>query len=403
MRGWWQELTGLVLPSACAGCGRPRTALCSACTSALHGQPATRVRPSPVPAGLPEVRAAAPYEGAVRAALLAHKERGALALAAPLGAALAGAVLALHDTPATAATGHTTAADTVATSHTRRGSGGRGEGGGGEGAHPRAHPPVLLVPVPSARRVVRARGHDAVRRVARAAAGELRRVGSAAVVVPVLRQRREVADQAGLDAPGRLANLAGALEVVRGQERLLSGGRVVLVDDLMTTGASLAEAARAVLEAVRRLPRAGVGIGDGCRWDGPAAAPVRGGFCPGGMRGACVEACWGGGGGAGPRGVGHRLGGVGGVDSGGAGVRATGFGCGGAGPRAGSRPGSPVLLPESAPRGGGRPGEAGALQLCADRTACATAGGVGWCGGVVLMGAAVVAASPKAFEINRNS
>ncbi|NKY14928.1 ComF family protein, partial [Streptomyces somaliensis DSM 40738] len=94
MRGWWQEITGLVLPVTCAGCGRARTVLCDACTRSLHGRPAVRVRPEPEPPGLPGVWAAAPYADAVRAALLAHKERGALALAAPLGAALAGAVRA---------------------------------------------------------------------------------------------------------------------------------------------------------------------------------------------------------------------------------------------------------------------------------------------------------------------
>ncbi|MFJ8694098.1 ComF family protein, partial [Streptomyces roseolilacinus] len=116
--------------------------------------------------------------------------------------------------------------------------------------------PLVLVPVPSARRAVRARGHDAVRRVATAAARELRRTGVAARVTPVLRQRRAVADQAGLDARQRRENLSGALEVVPGGARLLEGARVVLVDDLMTTGASLAEAARA-LYAAGAVPVAG--------------------------------------------------------------------------------------------------------------------------------------------------
>ncbi|MEU6220866.1 ComF family protein [Streptomyces sp. NPDC047022] len=217
MRGWWQDLTDLVLPAECGGCGRPRTMLCSKCRAALHGAAPRRVRPTPEPSGLPPVHAAAGYAGVVRAALLAHKERGALALAAPLGTALAGAVRA-------------------------------GLAGGGAG--PGCGVPVLLVPVPSARRAVRARGHDPVRRMALAAAGELRRSGTTARVTAVLRQRRPVADQAGLNSRQRLVNLADALEVAGGGVRLLAGGRVVLVDDVMTTGASLCEAARAVRDAL---------------------------------------------------------------------------------------------------------------------------------------------------------
>lgn len=168
------------------------------------------VRPRPTPPGLPPVHAAVPYRDQIRAMLLAHKERGALGLVRPLGGALAGAVRAgLADAP-------------------------------GAG-------PVVLVPVPSAPRAVRARGHDPTRRIAYAAAAELRRTGLAVRVLAVLRQRRAVADQAGLDARQRLANVTGALEVMAGGGGLLAEvGRIVLVDDLMTTGASLAEAARAI-------------------------------------------------------------------------------------------------------------------------------------------------------------
>ncbi|MEU8715207.1 phosphoribosyltransferase family protein [Streptomyces sp. NPDC048663] len=208
MRGWWQDLTDLVLPAECGGCGKPRTVLCPECRAALSGAVPRRVRPVPEPRGLPAVYAAGAYADEVRAALLAHKERGALALAGALGAALAGAV--------------------------RAGRPGIG--------------PPLLVPVPSAPWAVRARGHDPVRRIALAAAAELRRTGVPARVVPVLRQRRAVADQSGLNSRQRLANIEGALEVVTGGARLLAGGRVVLVDDLVTTGATLAEAARAVRE-----------------------------------------------------------------------------------------------------------------------------------------------------------
>ncbi len=174
--------------------------------------------------------AGAPYADEVRAVLLAHKERGALRLAAPLGAALAGAVRG------------------VGVSGISRG----GQGGSG---------PLVLVPVPSARRSVAGRGHDPVRRIALAAASELRRTGAGTRVLAVLRQRRAVADQAGLSARERLANVSGALEVPDRARRLLAGPPVVLVDDLVTTGATLAEAARALGVAGGRVAGSGGGGG----------------------------------------------------------------------------------------------------------------------------------------------
>jgi predicted amidophosphoribosyltransferase len=206
---WWQEIVGLVLPVACAGCGEGRVVLCEGCLRALGAGPARRVRPRPEPPGLPPVYAVAEYADRARAVLLAHKERGMLVLAVPLGRALAVSVRAA-----------------------------RGRGGGG---------PLSLVPVPSARAAVARRGHDPVRRIARAAAGVLRREGIAARVRPVLRQRRGVTDQSGLGARQRLANLSGALTVTPGG--LAEGESVLLVDDLVTTGASLTEAARAVRAA----------------------------------------------------------------------------------------------------------------------------------------------------------
>lgn len=247
MRGWWEEFAGLVLPAACGGCGTPRTAVCGRCRAALCEAGARRVRPDPAPAGLPGVWAAAAYEDAVRALLLAHKERGALGLAGVLGAALAQAVRP------------------VAALHRAGGTGSGAWGGRGGG--------LVLVPVPSLRRAVRARGHDPVLRIARAAAGRLRAEGLPVRVAPVLRPTRVLRDQAGLSARERFANLRGALEVRPREAALLvprtgagagadaiagagartetgaGAGAVVLVDDLITTGATIAEAARALRAA----------------------------------------------------------------------------------------------------------------------------------------------------------
>ncbi|MFF3426886.1 ComF family protein [Streptomyces sp. NPDC002602] len=226
VREWWRELSGLVLPVDCAGCGTARFLVCPDCLEAFGGAGAGRVRPSPAPPGLPGVHAGAVYADAVREVVLAHKERGALPLAGPLGAALAAAVLSL--------------------------SGGAGGGAAALSAG------VALVPVPSARHRTRARGHDPARRIALAASVGLRGKGVPARVVPVLGLRRRVADQADLGARERRENLAGALVAGPAGVRSASGARIVVVDDLITTGATLAEAARALRAGGLRVAGAAV-------------------------------------------------------------------------------------------------------------------------------------------------
>jgi predicted amidophosphoribosyltransferase len=158
---------------------------------------------------VPPVHALAMYLDPVPDIIIAQKEHGRLDLARPLGQELARAAEA-------AAAG----AD-----------------------------PLWLVPVPSTRAATVRRGQDPMLRMARVAAARLRASGRAAAVLPALTHRRRVADQAGLGRRSRAENLAGALAVRASSARLLGERPVVLVDDVVTSGATLAEAARALRAA----------------------------------------------------------------------------------------------------------------------------------------------------------
>jgi len=195
----------LVLGGRCVGCGRPGRALCRACEDGLPEGPHP-AWPTPPPAGLAMPWAAAPYAGTVREMVVAHKERRVFALRRPLARLLAGAV------------------------------------------RPLASGPVILVPVPSRPGTSRARGHDPTYALTRAAGRLLRIEGYAVAAARLLASRGGVADQAGLDAAARASNLAGSMCCPSDGVRRLSGRRlrVVVCDDVLTTGATAREAQRAL-------------------------------------------------------------------------------------------------------------------------------------------------------------
>ena len=79
----------------------------------------------------------------------------------------------------------------------------------------------------------------------RICARELADAGVRCHVASLLRVGRQVLDQSGLDQAARQANLAAAF-TARGLPDATAGCPVILVDDIVTTGSTLVEMARAV-------------------------------------------------------------------------------------------------------------------------------------------------------------
>jgi predicted amidophosphoribosyltransferase len=221
--GWWSATADLLLGAGCPGCGSAWWGACPACRAHLHAQPTRLTAPTPAPAGFPLTATAGPYDDVHRGLLGAHKEDQALMLTSLLGDRLAASVVELL-------TARRVPLDE----------------------------PVILVPVPSATAAVRERGFDATAALARRA---VRRLSAERPVrtVGLLAQHRGLADQSGLGAVERSANLRGGLRLRRSgwfprRWGTAAGVRpdapaLVVVDDLVTTGASLTEAARCLAEA----------------------------------------------------------------------------------------------------------------------------------------------------------
>ena len=195
----------LLLGSACHGCSEPSWGVCRRCRAAVLSHGCQPTRPDPCPAGFPLTVTTAPYDAIMRQLIRAHKERGALTLASFLAGRLAAAIGALLQLT------------------------------------PEHRDKIVLVPVPSTAAAVRERGYDATLAMARRAARILRPT-LAVRTRRLLRQARPVRDQVGLGADERAANLRGAFRAVG----VPSGMAVILVDDVVTTGNSLTEAARAL-------------------------------------------------------------------------------------------------------------------------------------------------------------
>lgn len=186
----------LLLGATCPGCSTPGWGLCGLCLAALSVPVRWVHRGLDVP-----LSAACPYRPVLAHVVPRYKDDGALHLDRMLGRLLARAV-SVHDPP----------------------------------------PEAILVPVPSRPAAVRARGYDHAHRLAVAAAG---RLGLRAV--RVLRRSPDGADQEGLGRAQRAKNLAHSM---RARPTVAP---VILVDDVVTTGASLGE-------SLRRLTAVGVQV-----------------------------------------------------------------------------------------------------------------------------------------------
>jgi predicted amidophosphoribosyltransferase len=200
----------LVLPLECGGCAAPSTRWCEACATELSMSPdAPRVVTPRIDPGVP-VFALGRYAGARRQAIVAMKDRGRIDLSGPLAEVLALGVhrlllWGLLDVPLT------------------------------------------IVPAPTRGWVARRRGGDPVTRIATLATAAHPHI----TVARALRIKALARDSAGLGSAARERNIAG--RVLLTSRRPPAEAEVLLVDDIVTTGATARESVRVLQTAGARV------------------------------------------------------------------------------------------------------------------------------------------------------
>ena len=210
--GTLRTLTDLMLPRGCAGCDLPDATLCDGCLALMRGDGCRVLR---VGEGRCTVWSCAAYRGPVRRALLAWKDHGDERLDAVFADLLA----------------------SLACRHADEGTG-----------------RMVLVPAPSSPASARRRGRRHMVALCRAVRRRLERRGRTAVCADLLRVdgvRARSVQTGGVSA--RAERLRGrTVALPRAREH--RGGSVILVDDILTTGATLRAGALALASAGVAVP-----------------------------------------------------------------------------------------------------------------------------------------------------
>lgn len=201
-----EAVLDMIVPLECGGCGAPSTRWCDVCAMelAVKADEPHVVNPRVDP-GVP-VFALSRYAGARRQAVIGVKDHGRTDLVAPLSRALAAGIHRLL-------------------------------------TWGMIDVPLTIVPAPTRRAAARRRGGDPVTKVATAAVANHPHIE----VVPALKIKAFARDSAGLGSAARERNLAGAVLLRRRLPAIYH--EVLLVDDIVTTGATARESVRVLRTA----------------------------------------------------------------------------------------------------------------------------------------------------------